>query len=145
MITIAELFPLYSTGYKWLTVFRPVSTLEAVRLEKEYVVHSIKKISKWNLQIWTIDDSIHNTNDPARISYYDNGNIDWQEWWNHGRLHRTDGPASIGYYENGNIHWQSWYIDGNRHRTDGPARITYYENCAISFEQWYIDGKKIAS
>lgn len=136
MITIAELFPFYRTCYKWYSVFREISRCEQVRFEKEYVIHVFTKKS----EEYIVNGKLHKTDGPARIGYYKNGNIVWEEWWFDGELHRTDGPASVGYHENGSICWQRWWFDGKRHRTDGPACIDYDRNGKITFQYWFING-----
>ena len=162
MITVAELFPLWSTASKWLGVFREINPGEDVRLEKEYTIRTqFRRIEQW----W-IDEILHRTNGPASIGYFENGKIEDQGWYINGKLSRTDGPAHMRYYENGNIRlqdWfingkhhkreeyfedgnfksQDWYMDGEFHRENGPARILYYKSGGVLTQGWYIRGKYV--
>lgn len=145
MITISELFPLFSTGCKWLDVFRTISPQETVRMEKEYTVHM-----QWSIyDEYLIDDRRHRSDGPACIMYRvdDGGNVYrdivvFQQWHKHGLLHRVDGPAVEEILENGNIRWQEWFVDGKKHRTDGPASIDYYEDGEgkINYQEWWENG-----
>jgi hypothetical protein len=65
-----------------------------------------------------------------------------EEWLDKdGEFHREDGPACTTYYENGNIKYENYYINGNKHRENGPAYVSYYENGNIKFKIYYLNDK----
>jgi len=45
------------------------------------------------------------------------------------------------YYENGNIEHEEYYLNGKKHRIERPASIYYYENGNTRDEFYYLDGK----
>lgn len=92
MITIAELFPFYSTGYTWLSVFREITPKEIVRLEKEYTVTTVMT----NHTTYKIDEKYHRRDGPA-VVMYDGEHVWFELWFRHGKKHRDDGPADIEY------------------------------------------------
>jgi len=55
--------------------------------------------------------------------------------------HREDGPALIKYYDNGNIEYEEYWINNIRHRLDGPAYIEYDETGKAKYQDYYINGK----
>ena len=68
MITIAELFPLYSTCTKWLEKFRAPSLPEGVRLINEYVMRTTIETPCEILVLYTLDHvKIHFTHDSIPI------------------------------------------------------------------------------
>ena len=77
-------------------------------------------------------------------TYYDNGNVRFEEYWLNGKLHREDVPAFISYYENGNVEFEAYYLNDKRHREDGPAIIWYYENGNVREEGYHLNGKKLS-
>ena len=153
MITIAELFPLHSTCYKWLRTFREITNAEKMRLEKEYIIHttiqSYERIGQ-SMEVfqeivkdeYMIDGKISRTDGPAEIMYYKSGGMEWQGWYIDGKRHRTNGPANIGYFKNGKVEWQSWYVNNTLHRTDGPACIGYFGNGKVEWQSWYVNGER---
>ena len=87
---------------------------------------------------------LHRENDqPASISYHENGEIWFETWYLNDQLHReNDQPASIVYGENGEVEQEYWLLNDQLHReNDQPASIGYYENGEIRGEIWYIDGQ----
>lgn len=137
MITIAELFPLYSTGTKWMNTFKPVSLPEIVRLEKEYTIHTRDK----NTEEYTVDDEFHRRDGPAFREYDNYGYRLSSQWFLHGLNHCDDGPAIITYYEDYNeVENEFWMINGILHREDGPAITRYYEDGDVFEEKWYTHG-----
>jgi hypothetical protein len=84
------------------------------------------------------------TTDPTFVEYYENGQIEYQEWLVNGKRHNENGPAHINYYKNGQIHYQSWKINGEFHNENGPAIIRYYENGKIEYQSWYINGERLS-
>lgn len=71
MITVTELFPLHSTGVRWLEVFRVVSLPEGVRFINEYVISVIVNTSCETLQIYTLDNVIiHSSRESKPVYIY---------------------------------------------------------------------------
>lgn len=143
MITVSELFPLYSTCSKWMGVFRGVSISENVRLEKEYTIVQYAK----DMERWTIDGRYHRRDGPARIIFYVSLGciIKSVAFFIHGQfLIDGDKPSSISYFENGTIASKIWRTLPNScmiHRENGPAWIIYDEDGSILREEWWINGK----
>jgi antitoxin component YwqK of YwqJK toxin-antitoxin module len=88
-------------------------------------------------QIWYQNNIIHKENGPAKIYYYQDGTIDREIWYYYGIIHRNDGPAKIYYYENGSVDTEIWFQNGKRYREKGPVNINYYENGNILLESWH--------
>ena len=88
-------------------------------------------------------DKNHKLDKPTNISYYENGSIKEEWYFENGKLHRLDSPAWISYYENGNIKDEHYCVNYKYHRLDGPARISYYEDGSIKKEIYYINGEII--
>lgn len=131
MITVAELFPLYSTCYKWLLAVREISLQEVVRLEKEYTIYT--KTSKQIFfdgqssisthERYTIDDKLHRTDEPAIVNK-ENGKLWNTQWFCHGVLHRINGPAVIKYL-NGTEFSRTWYLYGKRGGTNVFSEVVH--------------------
>ena len=149
MITIAELFPLFSTASKWFETFRRVSNQETVRLEKEYTIKHSIQFREFLLEctmfqectyetLYTLEDYIHRTDGPARITHRKDGTVYSKYWYKYGEIHREDGPAIIIYGEHGKIKREEWYYHGKMHRENGPAYTNYYECIKI----WFHHGLK---
>lgn len=58
-------------------------------------------------------------------------------------IHRENLPAAIGFYNNGNIEREEYYMNDLLHREDGPAIKLYEQNGFLYFEDFYIKGKNI--
>jgi antitoxin component YwqK of YwqJK toxin-antitoxin module len=82
----------------------------------------------------------HRLNDPARISYYTNGEK-VELWYNYNRARRIDGPACIEYHPNGQKAKETWYERGQYHRLDGPALTRYHPDGQKAEEYWYHHGR----
>lgn len=171
MITIAELFPLYKTAFKWFSVFRETSSLETVRLEKEYTIHTLYKghnflKERWDVdgklhrtdgpaimvktihkteEIWCIDGKRHKIDGPALVRYFPSGHIWLEEWYFENKEHREENKmSSCQWYENGKLHIQGWSVHGKWHRTDGPAFIVYDEDDGSIIKQsWWIEDVQV--
>lgn len=78
------------------------------------------------------------------LSFHENGNVKYKEYYINGKFHRENGPAREKFYENGNIAHRAYYIHGNVHRTDGPAYEGFYENGSIKYIYFYINGKYLS-
>jgi antitoxin component YwqK of YwqJK toxin-antitoxin module len=79
-----------------------------------------------------------------KISYYDNGNINTEEYYAcEGVLHRDgDLPARIQYYEDGTLCCEKFFLNGSLYR-DGslPQAVYYYENGTLKDQEFWIDGR----
>lgn len=75
----------------------------------------------------------------CRKTYYDNGNIKEEFYFENGNYHNLNSPSGIFCYENGQIRCEEYYIEGKRHRKDGPAIIEYDENRNIERKEYYIN------
>ena len=94
--------------------------------------------------IWKNENGhFHNENGPARISYNQNGNVRYKEWWINDKLHNENGHAFIEYYPNGNVAYKSWYINGEHHNENGPAIIVYDEDGNITRQEYWENGIRI--
>jgi antitoxin component YwqK of YwqJK toxin-antitoxin module len=82
----------------------------------------------------------HCDDGPAYTSYYQNGDIRYEQWFLNGINHRISEPAII-MYNNGIVVRETWFKNGFIHRIDGPAHIEHYEHGIIANMYWYIDGK----
>ena len=90
---------------------------------------------------WDSSKTPHREDGPARIKYYKDGAIEYEDYYVEGKSHREDGPARIGYYKDGSIYYECYYIEDKYHREDGPAIMRYSEDGSISYEAYYIEGK----
>lgn len=165
MITISELFPLYTTATKWFGVFTTkVCSQETVRLEKEYtrVNHFDNGWSIWivdnkihrrdgpaimrfgisDYSIWVIDNKWHRKDGPALVDYNKDGSVRVEQWWVNDKQHREDEP-SITFFKNGKVVREEYWLDNVKHRTDGPAIIEYNEYGQVIFTQQWIDGRGV--
>lgn len=85
----------------------------------------------------TVKTEYHRIDGPALISFYENGDISLQEWYENGLLHRLDGPASV-YTDVDNNTVELWMVNGRRHRVGGPAVIINKKN--YYSEEWFEHG-----
>jgi hypothetical protein len=56
------------------------------------------------------------------------------------RFHRLNGPARIFYYNTGEIYREEWYDRGRRHNPNGPAIIHYNKDGSITFKEHWLNG-----
>jgi len=77
--------------------------------------------------------------DDPIITYYENGNIQYEYWYKDNKLHRLNKPAIIWYYKNGNVECEEWWEGGKKHQLNQPAEIYYDENGNIKKVSWYKD------
>ena len=116
---------------------------------------------------WVKDDKYHRLDGPAIINYYENGQIEKEEYYINGLLYRENGPSIVRYYRNGDKaeeHWSYengikkqtslYYRNGNLKcqfyfnnknelsKLDGPAIIRYSENGSIESEEYFVNGIK---
>ena len=84
-----------------------------------------------------ITGAIHNTYGPAEVKVYHSGAIRSYTWKTHGLVHREDDlPARMFYYQDGNIERLEWFLDGRQHRDRGPAVIVFDTNDNVSCLEW---------
>ena len=89
---------------------------------------------------WMRHGQIHRDGDwPARMFFYQNGNIDRLEWYRDDQQHREIGPAVITYDIEGNIICMEWRRCNDLHRLDGPASVVF-NNGMVESESWYLRG-----
>lgn len=86
---------------------------------------------------------------PAIISYYNNGEIDYMDFYQHGMRHRDeDLPAFVIYNRDGSIAREAWWTHGKLFRfpMNGEMlpNMVIYENGKIICE-WWANGKKVKS
>lgn len=75
------------------------------------------------------------------ISYFNNGSIRSEAYYQNGDFHREDGPALIGYYQDGTPQLIEYWINGKKHNPNGPAYTLYYENGNKQYEGYMQNGK----
>jgi hypothetical protein len=127
------------------------SVTSSIKIVRELTEEEIRELLKGQVDYEVCRDDVtkelHRDNDlPAKISYYWNGNVKYEEWLVNGvnqRLNReNDLPASIWYYPNGSVQIERWYNNGKGHRdNDLPVEIYYYKNKSVKRERWYVNGK----
>lgn len=147
MITIAELFPFFSTAYKWLGVFRAScgqpSLGETVRLEKEYTIYSISSSKDgYFVEHYMVDMNLHRRDGPAEIMHK-YGLVLWEHYKMNGVLHREDGPARIVFSDlNGNVKFEEWWLHGKYKRIDQdkPTFTSYHVNGKNFIKVWTKNG-----
>src|SRR3989344_2584865 len=89
---------------------------------------------------WYNDGVLSRDGGPAVVEYKHSGNAICTSWFKDGKVHNADGAAHVLYTERGNVWLSAWYEHGELHRVGGPARV-YYENGTIREEEWYEHGK----
>lgn len=144
MITIAELFPRFSTAIKWQSIKTEIPTPEKIRLEKEYTMYyKDENVEKYYLcqgPRYRGYEYTHRRDGPA-VVYYQNGIKYLEEWYIDALRHRLYYPAVIRFLKGSTrIVEESWYNNGILHRLDGPAIIEYNTYCEKRREEWYYRG-----
>jgi hypothetical protein len=61
-------------------------------------------------------------------TYYPDGRVHTESYYEGTYRHREHGPAYLEYYENRNKKSEGYYKNGQMHREDGPAWINYRED-----------------
>ena len=84
----------------------------------------------------------HNPDGPAIITFYQDGQLRLEAYYNYGKEHNTQGPATLEYYEDGQLYSKMYYINGMIHNTEGPASFKYYENGELRLKVYYINDMK---
>lgn len=59
------------------------------------------------------------------------------------KRHNSNGPAIIWYYENGNVECRSFWFEGKRHNPNGSAYEFYDENENVRRKEFWIDGEEL--
>lgn len=80
---------------------------------------------------------------PARICYYEGGQMFSHQYWVNSKRHRPpeDGPAIVVYREDGRIRYKEYYFEDEFHRLNGAAYICYNENDRIEYEEYWVNGQ----
>jgi len=73
-------------------------------------------------------------------SFYDNGELMWEEWSLDGEYHNDEGPAYIRYRRDGSVWWKEWRLNGKRHNEEGPAYIKYERDGSVRLIYWFLNG-----
>lgn len=81
----------------------------------------------------------------TRKSFYENGGKKLFLERNYGGEYDSIGnePAFVTYYENGQVMIQEWYKDGKYHREGGPAVIEYTEDGRVIAEKYFLEGVEV--
>jgi antitoxin component YwqK of YwqJK toxin-antitoxin module len=103
--------------------------------------------TKIKCKIWRNNDNqLHRDNEkPAKIWYFENGNVYREEYWINDILHRdNDKPAIVWYFTNGNIQMEEFLVNNKVHRDNNkPAVVRYFENGDVDIEEYWVNGVKI--
>lgn len=84
-----------------------------------------------------LNGKLHRTDGPAKVEYYDNGQISLEEHHINGLIHRDDGPAVEQYFVSGERSSVTYYKNGKPHNENGAAHVRYYESGATErYEYW---------
>ena len=78
-----------------------------------------------------------------RAIYYNNGQIEYEEYRINGMLHRKNGPAVQIWDSTGQKRSEEYYLNGKRHNEHGPAVQKWFENGQISREEYWLNGEKV--
>ena len=76
-----------------------------------------------------------------RRTWFDDGRIRSEHFYDENGKYRSDGPAKIFYHLNTHettIAFEIWMAGNQYHRLDGPAYIEYNEKGKIVKESYYI-------
>ena len=105
----------------------------------EYIEYSINRSDNCIIHRWDIEGYIlHNRKGAAVITYYDNI-YKIEQWYIDGEF-RKNGPSIVTYYSNGKLAEERWFNRLGLHRIDGPA-LTYYSKCGRELNrEYYING-----
>lgn len=87
------------------------------------------------------NNKLHNSDHPAVIYYYYNGNIESEYYFNYGDVHRENGPA-VTYYKNGSVYKQWYCLNSKIHNDNGPAIIDYNEDGSIKEQHYFLNGEE---
>ena len=82
----------------------------------------------------------------TRKSFYENGGKKLFLERNYGGEYDSirDEPAFVTYYENGQVMTQEWYKDGKYHRETGPAIIEYAQDGQVIAEKYFLEGEEVS-
>jgi len=72
-------------------------------------------------------------------TYYDNGQLYYEEYHLNGELHNINAPASKGWYKNGQLSYKVYRTNGKLHNTTGPAYIGWHKDGKLHIEYWLND------
>jgi len=82
---------------------------------------------------------------PARQHWFENGQKNYEEYYEHNLRHRLNGkPAWQHWYSNGQKRYEEYYEYGELHRLSGkPAWQYWYSNGQKRYEEYYEYGEFI--
>jgi len=130
---------------KWSDIDLENGTLNMTRLSGDLIALSDSLVTLLKqLDVQQSDDLVFSfgaggpfkQGEPIR-GFYEDCQIEVEEWWRRGNLHRASGPARIWYYNNGTVKKEEWYYRGQLHRNDGAAVINYNDDGSKESEVWY--------
>lgn len=99
-----------------------------------------KALESW----YNKNDISHRLDGPARKKWYQNGQKEYEVWYQNGEKHRLDGPAVEQWYEEGgNKLYEFWMKNDKEHRLDGPASQSWYPNGQPKHQSWYQNNLRI--
>ena len=75
--------------------------------------------------------------------YWNNGQLQSEQYYLNGNLHNPHGPAFRSWYENGQLASEEYRLNGKRHNPNGPAFRSWYENGQLQYEQYRLNGEKL--
>ncbi|MFW6243435.1 MAG: hypothetical protein ACOC2W_04680 [bacterium] len=104
-------------------------------------VKNSEKINALNGEYYIVDE-----NNNIIQWFYNNGNLKYEQSFNENKeLHNSNGPAFITYYKNGQKCCVEYHRNGELHNTEGPAVISYDRKANIIEEIYYLSNDFIAS
>ena len=108
---------------------------------KEYIVYTKEK---GEIETDNYNDfeglTRHREDGPAYQRFYNNGQLEYEEYYLNGIAHRLDGPAFQTFYDNGQLSYEEYWINGKRCRLDGPAVLKFLQNTEVQYIQYWING-----
>lgn len=61
----------------------------------------------------------------------------YRAWFKNRKAHRIGAPAIVSYFKNGNIEYEMWFKNNKLHRRgNAPTVIFYFENGQIRDKKW---------
>ena len=94
-------------------------------------------------ETWYQNGERHRDDEPTYIEYHQGGSVKYEAWSQNGKIHREDGPARIEYRTDGSIEYELWSQNDKLHREDGPAWISYRQDGSVEYDRWYWHGENV--
>jgi len=102
-------------------------------------------------ELWYYHGEIHRGNGkPARIEYYESGEVMCAYWYDHNKIHRDNDHPAIEYHIDktrkiaGQKIMSFWYTNDMIHRDDDKPAVLHYvftQHTYIMHNYWYINDK----